>query len=127
MLNKRGYIVGGIVIVIITIVLLTNNWRVNNFLKNAKSTNGKIISYYPDARGSGTIFRYTYVVNGITYRGGLLSYRIINEGVFVGREYPLLYSSKSPDKSMLLVFPENFEEMGRTFPDSLKWVENYRR
>lgn len=44
----------------------------------------------------------------------------------IGQTFPVLASPANPDKySKILVVPEDFEEYGLSFPDSLKWVLKY--
>ncbi|NLR59533.1 hypothetical protein HGH93_15575 [Chitinophaga polysaccharea] len=124
MISKKGIIVATAIFSVLGIMLLTNGWREKNFQKNAHLTAGEVTGYYIGTRGSGVVLQYKYEVNGTSYYGGLLYYRIVAGDIsfFLNHKYPLLYSSKDPGTSRLLIFPDSFEKNGISFPDSLNWV-----
>ncbi len=41
--------------------------------------------------------------------------------------FPVIYNTKKPGQSEVLVFPSDFEEFNLPFPDSLRWVLEYDR
>ncbi|GAA4317769.1 hypothetical protein GCM10023143_30040 [Compostibacter hankyongensis] len=43
---------------------------------------------------------------------------------FLNRDFSVLYSSKDPTQSVLLVTPNSFFMFGLPFPDSLNWVKD---
>lgn len=50
-----------------------------------------------------------------------------NDKVFLGKIFPIVYDSVDPSFNKILIFPNEFMEYGMTFPDSLEWVNKYRR
>jgi len=49
------------------------------------------------------------------------------ESHFLGKTFPAVYNLKNPSLANLLIFPEDFALYNYPFPDSLKWVLQYKR
>ncbi|TWF32655.1 hypothetical protein FHW36_11432 [Chitinophaga polysaccharea] len=127
--NKGAIAVAIFFFTITGIMLLTNGGRERAFQKNARMSVGTITDYYIEAKGSGVIFNYTYTVDTMLYHGeGYLCFRVPpkNARFFLNHQFPLLYSKVSPEIARLLVFPDDFIKNGVEFPDSLKWILNYK-
>ena len=73
---------------------------------------------------------YTIAVNGKTYEGSSL-YQISDleiptaENSVILRTFPAVYDPADPSKSSLMILPEDFNNNGYTFPDSLNWLLPY--
>ena len=76
-------------------------------------------------------FEYTFKYNDRLYSGSSHSNGKSGDysdliGHFKSNFFPVVISAKNPKKySSILVVPEDFEEYGLKFPDSLNWVLKY--
>jgi hypothetical protein len=89
-------------------------------------TTGKIIGqgskYY---RGDAYNLRYTYTIDKKKYLSEHPSYiRSNNLNTFLNKYFIVLYSTKDPSKSQLLLTPSDYSSWGMQFPDSLNWVKD---
>lgn len=68
---------------------------------------------------------YEYIINGKIYNSD--SYRSIFplNNVAIGKFFPFIYNKEKPEKHEILITPDNFQEFGIEFPDSLDWVLPY--
>jgi hypothetical protein len=70
---------------------------------------------------------YSFAVDGITYSGGTTDGRFRNIGKRIyDRSFPVIYNTKNPQVNQILVFSTDFSEFGLAFPDSLKWVDDFK-
>ena len=70
--------------------------------------------------------KYTYTVDGVIYeKTGYSTYRE-KCAYFRGKHFPVIYSTKNPEKAGILIDRYAFEAWGLTFPDSLHWVEDIK-
>jgi len=68
---------------------------------------------------------YTYKIDGIVYKdhsSQKISGKYLED--FMNKCFPLVYSTKNPEKSILLITPDDFDRWGMQFPDSLIWVKS---
>lgn len=91
---------------------------------NAVYTTARLVHYNPTGKGVGGGFDYRYVVSGTEYTGyrnySAISWKMAD--VFLNKEFPIVYNSKEPSQSYLLLLPRDFAEFGLEYPDSLQWV-----
>lgn len=84
-----------------------------------------IIKEKLDAAKLGYSMTYEYKINNQLYEG--MSQKIFYcdfETTFKGKYFPIVYSTKNPEKSIILISPRDFKRWGYEFPDSLMWVKN---
>jgi len=76
-------------------------------------------------RSSGWSLEYSYIVDGVLYENfnSGRNIRKNNCEFFMGKYFPVIYSTKNPKRSGILMDPYAFEAWGLTFPDSLSWTE----
>ena len=93
--------------------------------ENEAFTTGQITGY-KSIRGAYSL-RYTYTVNGTTYKniGSPMRIAAENYKYFKGKYFPVVYSKINPYKNSILIEPYNFEYWGLRYPDSLEWVKGY--
>lgn len=106
------------------IIVVRNLMKKKAVTENAAYTTARLIDYTPTGKGSGGGFDYRYVVSGTKYIGHR-SYPSISwkmGDVFLNKEFPIVYNSKEPSQSYLLLLPGDFAEFGLEYPDSLQWV-----
>lgn len=69
---------------------------------------------------------YRYTVNNSTYKSTTIySEKKLsreNWGALINKSFPVVYHRKMKFLSVMLISPEDFQEFGVPFPDSLKWV-----
>lgn len=79
---------------------------------------------------SGLWVYYSYQIDGKSYRDRCnlgLDYEDELEQALLYKTFPLLYCNQSPGIGTPLITPKLFKEYGYYFPDSLKWVEDYKK
>jgi len=98
---------------------------VDEIKENKGITTAQITSSNKDYREWAFFLYYTYKVDGIVYKGHS-SQKISGKNLddFMNRYFPLVYSTKNPGKSILLITPNDFNRWGMQFPDSLIWVKS---
>lgn len=88
---------------------------------NTRGGGNKTYVSYIFATQNGKIQRTNmYSTNGRKLNLSRYSYKH-----FLGKEFPIVYSTQFPDKSHLLFLRYDFHRYGLTFPDSLKWTESF--
>jgi hypothetical protein len=120
---KKKYISLFIGIFIFLILVLFSYFEQYNLKKNKILINGEFLEYKSGGR-SGVWINYKYEFNSITYKGS--KSKVVYSRNFIGKSFPTVINSKNPSSSEMLILPEDFEEFGYTFPDSLKWVLKYK-
>ena len=102
--------------------------RTKELEENKAFTTGQITNH--GKRNNGTFYlKYSYTVNGKNYKDLHTGVRILpcNYQYFEGKYFPVIYSTKNPKKSVILMDSYAFESWGLAFPDSLKWAEDYSK
>lgn len=93
--------------------------------ENKKITYGRIVGYSRHYRSYAFYPEYTFIVNGNNFTGessgAPINLNYWNN--YNGKIFPVVYSSKNPQKCIMLIRPKDFEEWGLKFPDSLNWVK----
>lgn len=92
--------------------------------KNKEITFGIINDYSKHYRSYAFSPNYSYIVNGVEYKG--VSYHVFNLNywdAYNGKSFPIVYSSINPQKSIMLITPHDFKRWEMEFPDSLNWVK----
>lgn len=82
-----------------------------------------ITSFKKDYREWAFYLNYTYKIDNHVYNGESsrkVPGKFIDE--YLNKSFPIVYSIRNPQKSILLVTPGDFERWGMQFPDSLGWI-----
>jgi hypothetical protein len=129
-IGEKIFIISGYSIFFLSIICLfiAGEMKDKEIEENKGFTTGQITNYIaPAGLQTGWSIEYTYTVDGVTYENVHCGYRVNEERVcrlFMGRYFPVIYSTKNPKKSSILMRPDAFNAWGLAFPDSLKWSEN---
>lgn len=106
---------------------------ITNAFYNAHRKKQKLVSHkcYTKAKIARFISRHKGL-KGFEYEFSCDGKKYINEYPFPSSKVPfdnktfvVVYECDNPDNNALLIFPEDFEAYHETFPDSLKWVQEY--
>lgn len=124
---KHMIVIASIYIIIILIAYVRQKIKSDSItygyqLCTGKVTGGRYISI-PAAYN----LIYQYEVDNIPYYN-VNSHISIHRNYykyFMGKEFPVIYSTKHPRRSQLLIFPRHFKTYNLDFPDSLDWVKQY--
>lgn len=120
--------------VVLLLPLIIGHFNHNNFknrlLENPIIVSGRITGFQKTYKRTDAL-NYFYEYNGNAYStyasssGKPSDYDGLRLLV-LDRTFPVLINKDNPQEySKLLVVPEDFEEYGLPFPDSLKWVLKY--
>jgi hypothetical protein len=121
---KKKYISLFIGIFIFLILVLFSYFEQYNLKKNKILINGEFLEYKSGGNKSGDWINYKYEYKSKTYKGSIR--KVVYSRNFIGKSFPTVINSKNPSSSEMLILPEDFEEFGYTFPDTLKWVLKYK-
>jgi hypothetical protein len=99
--------------------------QVKEIKENKGITIGKIIGKLDCAKG-GYDLTYKYTVGNKNYKNfaSTTIYKCRFDNTFKGKYFPVLYSEKNPQKSFMLLIPQDYKNWGYPFPDSLNWVKD---
>jgi hypothetical protein len=102
---------------------------IENIIKYSRKKNkilvtGNILGFSKGGSNSGTFIDYQYNFQNKVYNG--TDTKTVNGRIFIKKNFPVVINKKWPSSSKILLLPENFEEYGYSFPDSLKWVLKYK-
>jgi hypothetical protein len=122
---KKKYISLVIGLFILLIVYIIGYFEEYNLKKNKILINGEFLEYKSGGNKSGDWIHYKYEYKSKTYEGS--KYKVVLSRNFIGKSFPIVLNSKNPSSSEMLILPEDFEEFGYTFPNTLKWVLRYKR
>jgi hypothetical protein len=128
--NKIGNAIGVLFFLIVVIFSLRScfvqNFELMEIRADKSFTIGKIIEVSKMPKPPSYSMSYKYFVNDTsysdTYRGHVKGAR-----KFLGKRFPVIYSSKNHSASRILIDPKDFEEFGLSYPDSLEWVYDLSR
>lgn len=103
--------------------LWMGNQRANRLYEDGYWTNGVIVERSTDYKGR-LAFNYEFYVNGKKYDNQASGMGIRPEMYreFIGKSLPVVYNSKDPSESDMLLRPIDFSSHGRELPDSLFWI-----
>jgi hypothetical protein len=109
-----------IVVVLLFVVVGGMNFLAKNDLKNhGVIVNAKIIEYLPPGKAmSDANYRCEFIYKGEIKRLISQSRIRLNKSSHEGQYFPALYSEKY-DELRILMTPEDFDEFGIIYPDSL--------
>jgi len=85
----------------------------------------KITGSRKDYRNWAFSLNYTYKIDSILYvreSSNTVSGKYLEDYMY--KDFPIVYSTKKPGKSILLVTPDDFKRWNMQFPDSLNWVKD---
>lgn len=110
------------------VLIIISSCEVTEIKQHKGLTTGQITAkggnYY---RGCAYYLVYSYKVKDTLYSGEdptPISCR--NFDKYMNKFFPVVYSTISPKKGILLVSPADFERWDLEFPDSLNWVKEAR-
>jgi hypothetical protein len=120
-----------IIILILVIGYLTYAfYKRNQFHRDFKFTTGKVTScsFLPRSGGYNRM-NFEFRVDSIPFKGSIqfksFSLKTCNEQ-FVNKSFPVVYNPQDNDLNTILIFPEEFDKFHSSFPDSQKWVLQFR-
>ena len=122
--NRQGnFIIFGILFILIAFAIVNQLWKKNDLKSDGIIVNAVIIDMLVPTKGVPS-YQYKFVYNGKVYTDDN------NRGIqtkyfFIGKTFPAMFSPKTGN-SELLMTPEDFKEYGLNFPDSLRWVLQFR-
>jgi hypothetical protein len=129
--DQRIYYVIAFFIIAIALIAIYGQAKKNQLDSSFVIVNGATVnSFSATGRiGSGYFLDYSFQLQSKIYSGSTAERNIINSGgsTFVGKFFPVMYSSKNPSNSKLMVTPKDFEDYHYEYPDSLKWMLQYLR
>ena len=109
---------------LIAIIFLISSCNYSEIMKNKKKGIEKVLSKNVKKGGYYLIYKYTVDNVGYSNSSGM-TFSEENADIFINKYFPVVYSSKKPRTSVLLVDPDDFKRFEENFPDSLIWVEKY--
>jgi hypothetical protein len=121
------YIKYGLLLLVVCAFLygiISNCSRDNTLKKNGICTNAIITNFYNIAK-SGYGVEYEFYVNGKKYKEST-RLQISNPQNLIGKKVPVIYDKNYPDVNELLWYSSDWEDVGLQFPDSMKWVNDFR-
>ena len=110
---------------ILCFVSLLTSCMVDEIKENKAVTSAKIIGSRKDYRNWAFSLNYTYKIDSNLYvrkSSHTVSGKYLKDYMY--KYFPVVYSTKNPGKSILLVTPADFKRWGIQFPDSLNWVRD---
>ena len=106
-------------------------WRRWKIEKSHKVDIAQIYNYTYGGRGNaGRLYvDFTMNIKGKEYKSssGYLTTDFNCNKHFLGKTFPVVYNPDNPSISSILIIPEDFARYGYSFPDSLKWVLQYKK
>ena len=76
-------------------------------------------------KSRGTVGYYTFNVGEEEWTGDMTDARLRDLGsALFKRSFPVIYNTKAPRQSAILIFPDQFEHYKLPFPDSLQWIQD---
>lgn len=119
-----------IVAIVFVLVVIFNGRRLDNINQDIIENRVLTSAIVKDAHyvfKSGVHLEFEIKVNGISYSNFSFAHCLYCPYQnFIGKRFPVIYSSRNPNHLEMLVYPKDFEKFGMTFPDSLNWVNSYR-
>ena len=128
--QKAKWIYLGVVILVgiaLVIALLRTKDLTSRLRAHHEISNGALITKWQKGyRGGAPSLTYVYTIDGkrfSKYRefkqlGSILEF-------MVNKSVPVAFETGNPDNSYPLITPKDFAYFNLTFPDSLRWVNNY--
>jgi hypothetical protein len=109
------------IIILFFLVLYSCDYK--EIEKSRGDTIGQIIGKKQNYNSCAYYAVYTYKVDNIVYTNRATSLiHCRNFRYFENKYFPVVFSKKNPKKSLILIFPDYFEDWNVKFPDSLNWV-----
>lgn len=114
--------------VLLFILMFIGFARWNRYLLQTDrlQTSGVVYNIRRTGRANMVRIAYRYTVNNSTYKSTTIySEKKLsreNWGALINKSFPVVYHRKMKFLSVMLISPEDFQEFGVPFPDSLKWV-----
>ena len=113
------------ILISLAFILILFSCKYKEIEKNKEISFGIINDYSKHYRSNAFTPHYSYKVNGIEYKGKydtFFNMKYWNK--YIGKSFPIVYSSINPQKSIMLITPNDFKNWGLEFPDSLNWVKD---
>ena len=135
-MNKKGIEISGKILLVVFVLA----WIYYGFYRKKQLDNNHAIdiAYIDDysvggiGNAGGLSINFKMLIKGkqyyssTVYSTGKISPRDF-EDHFMNKTFPCIYNIKDPTIELLLIFPEDFKRFGYSFPDSLKWVLQYKK
>ncbi|MCP9761802.1 hypothetical protein [Lacihabitans soyangensis] len=101
----------------------------NNTIDSPVFVTGYTLAFEKAGYRQSDYFRFQYKYKGTLYEKSDLSNVYINDynKFFNGKPFPVILNPKFPDNGEMLFFRTDFEKYGYRQPDSLLWVNNYKK
>lgn len=108
------------------VIIVVGLYQQNDLIQNKKYAIGRIVNYRViKGNGPGLSIVYLYKVDGEELSGVSNFVGISISEVkryLLSKQFPVIYNSKSPSSSDILITRQNFIKYKCNYPDSLKWV-----
>jgi hypothetical protein len=120
-----------IIIIILFLLAKFNHWIGDNKMEKLKKEgiftkgNTLFVSLTPKNGDSGII--YEFIIDKEKIRKGKDMDKTDRrlDSIFLNKRFPVIYLKDDPEVNKMLIFPSDFEDFGKPFPDSLNWVKKY--
>ena len=113
------------IILFVGVLFLISSCVYDEIKQNKGNGTAQIIGNEIHYRNGAYFLKYKYVIDGKTYydeTSNLVRGKYLDDYMF--KYFPIVYSTKNPEKSIILISPDDFERWGMEFPDSLNWVKD---
>jgi hypothetical protein len=124
----QGLIVWGFLFFFIGASVIYGYWQKNKFRRHILESPAFASGHFAEFKvtgKNGLLGYYFFIANDDeTHGGSKKGERLRRLGVDIFKNsFPVIYNSKEPTKSEILVFPDDFSDFGLAYPDSLSWVK----
>lgn len=113
---------------VMTVFYVWAKIRQKEFAENRGFSTARIIGHsFPyNKKYNDPTFNYVYTVDGKVYGGSEHSYMAKKSNAYRldGKYFPVVYNKLHPERSCLIILPEEFSFYKLEQPDSLKWVND---
>jgi hypothetical protein len=94
---------------------------ISSIKKNPEITTGLIVGYKENRNRICLIYEYT-VDNKKYTKKDIEEYYNLDFNLVKNKKIPVVYNKNNHNWSYLLMTPQDFGQLGKPFPDSLKWL-----
>lgn len=118
---------GSLLLLICTLVI-TSNWQNKKFRQRLLSSpafaSARVLQLKKEGKNplAATYIFGTSPYDSFASSRGDARYEKLGRELF-DHSFPVIYNNHDPQISAILIFPDNFEELGLPYPDSLQWVK----
>ncbi len=116
------FLFGLLVVIIINAFIIKFDYR-----KNGKYGIAEIYDFHVLANSSHSVC-YKFLANNQQHSS--CEFEVVSNSklrlMLIGKKFPVIYNPEEPEESVILITKYDFEHYNLDYPDSLKWVEDYR-